>query len=86
MVNGVSGSASVFAEATPRQVRLRSMSLGLRLRATTPQDDGTRQPNILSRQLSANNNHPDNGSGLCCQYRFLEVELRIWEEPGQKVF
>ena len=51
--------------------RLRSTSLGLRLKATTPQDDGTRQPNILSRQLSANNNHPDNESGLYCQHWFL---------------
>jgi hypothetical protein len=39
-VNCVSVSASVFAEATPRQVRLRSSSY-----------DGTRQSNILNRPL-----------------------------------
>jgi len=52
MVDSVSTSASVFAETTPRQIRLRSKSLGLRLRATTPQDDGTRQVKILRRQLN----------------------------------
>jgi len=41
MANRVSVSASVLAEATPRQVRLRSTSY-----------DGTRQPNILKRPLT----------------------------------
>jgi hypothetical protein len=58
---------SNFAEATPRQVRLRSASLGLRLRATTPQDDGTRHRNILRHQLNGTNNNFNNESRLYCQ-------------------
>jgi hypothetical protein len=42
-VNGVSASASVFAEATPRQILLRPASY-----------DGTRQPTIVRRHLIAN--------------------------------
>jgi hypothetical protein len=47
---------------------LRAWGLGLRSSsydptsrsmATTPQDDWTRQPNILGRQLNANNNQPE---------------------------
>ncbi len=50
LVASVSAAAPVFAEATPRQVRQRSKSLGLRFGATTPQDDVTRLPHILRHQ------------------------------------
>jgi len=36
----------------------------------------------IEASIKRTNNHPDNGSGLCCQYRFLEVELRIWANSG----
>jgi hypothetical protein len=67
MAGCVTASASVFAEATPRHVRLRSSSLGLRLRATIPQYGGTRQRKILRRQLNGTNDYPDNESGFYCR-------------------
>ena len=57
IANCISASASVFVEATPRLVRLRSLSY-----------DGTRQHNILRRQLNRTNNYPDNESRLYCQH------------------
>jgi hypothetical protein len=32
----------------------------------------------IEASIKRTNDHPDNGSGLCCQYRFLEAELRTW--------
>jgi hypothetical protein len=71
MLDCVLDSASVFAEATPRQVRRRS-----------PSYDGTRRPHILRHELDGTNTQPDNGSGRCCQYRFFELELRIQANSG----
>ena len=36
----------------------------------------------IEASIKRTNDHPDNGSGLCCQYRFLDVELRIWANSG----
>ena len=36
----------------------------------------------IEASIERTNNHPDSGGGLCCQYRFLEVELRIWANSG----
>jgi hypothetical protein len=45
--------------------------LGLRFKASAPQDEGTRQPNILRRRLYARNNYSSNQSGFCSQDWFL---------------
>ena len=37
------------------------------LRATTGQDDGTRQPNKIKTPIRANNTHPNNQSRFCFQ-------------------
>ena len=71
MLNCVSTSASVFAEARQRQVRLRSTSYA-----------GTSRPHILRHQFNEPNTYSDNESKICCQYRFLEVELRIQADSG----
>ena len=40
------------------------------------------KPNILKCQFNGNYGNSDKPSGLCCQYLFLEVELRTWANSG----
>ena len=56
-----------------RQVRLRSTSYG-----------GTSQPKILRRQLIGIVNHPDNKSGLDCQYLTV-LSIPVSNIPSQVI-
>ena len=44
------------------------------VKTSTRQDDGTGRPCIWRHQINGTNAQLGNVSGLCCQYRFLELE------------
>ena len=73
IVNRLQLPTSLKPEATQRQVRLRSTSYG-----------GTSQPKILRRQLIGIVNHPDNKSGLDCQYLTV-LSIPVSNIPSQVI-
>jgi hypothetical protein len=74
----VPASASVFAEAMPRQVRLRSTSYD----RTRRRDKTVR---YIEAPISIIDNHLDNPSRFYCQYWFLLLSVRRIMDIG-KVF